>query len=78
MQNVGAWRMLGECSTTCHRVMWDCGNAILGGCSMHGDGKEALQHFEKMCQEGVQPNGTIFVCLLSACSHAGLMDEGMC
>jgi hypothetical protein len=22
MQNVGAWRMLGECSTRCHLKMW--------------------------------------------------------
>jgi pentatricopeptide repeat protein len=30
-----------------------------------------------MC-EGVQPDDITFVCLLSACSHAGLVDEGMC
>ncbi len=27
-------------------------------------GKEALQHFEQMCEEGVQPDDTIFMCLL--------------
>ncbi len=31
-------------------VTW---NAILGGCSMHGHGREALKHFEWMCGEGV-------------------------
>jgi pentatricopeptide repeat protein len=45
---------------------------------MHGHGKEALKHFEQMCEEGVQPNDITFVCLLLACSHAGLVDEGMC
>ncbi len=44
---------------------------------MHGHGKEALKHFEQMCEEGVQPDDITFVCLLSACSHAGLVDEGM-
>jgi pentatricopeptide repeat protein len=55
-------------------VTW---NAILGGCAMHGHGREALKHLEQMC-EGVQPNDITFVCLLSACNHAGPVDDGMC
>ncbi len=27
--------------------------------------------------EGVQPDDISFVCLLSACSYAGLVDDGM-
>ncbi len=46
-------------------------NAILGGCAMHGHGKEALEHFERMCEESVQPDEITFLCLLSACSHGG-------
>jgi pentatricopeptide repeat protein len=45
---------------------------------MHGHGKESLEHFEQMCKEGIEPDDIIFVYLLSACSHAGLVDEGMC
>ncbi len=52
-------------------------NAILTGCTMHGHGRAALEHFDGMCEEGVQPNDVTFVRLLSACSHAGLVDEGM-
>jgi pentatricopeptide repeat protein len=44
---------------------------------MHGHGKEALKLFERMCAEGVKLDDSTFVCLLSACSHAGLVDEGM-
>jgi pentatricopeptide repeat protein len=44
---------------------------------MHGHGREALKHFEQMC-EGVQPDDITFVCLLSACNHLGLVDDGMC
>ncbi len=29
------------------------GCAMLGGCAMHGHGREALRHFEQMCDEGV-------------------------
>jgi hypothetical protein len=29
MQNVGAWRMPGECSTRCHSVMWSLGMPYL-------------------------------------------------
>jgi pentatricopeptide repeat protein len=36
-----------------------------------------IKHFEWMCEEGVQPDDITFICLLSACSHAGLVDEGM-
>jgi pentatricopeptide repeat protein len=52
-------------------------NAILGGYAIHGHGREALKHFEQMCEEGVQPDDITFVCLLSACSHADLVDEAM-
>jgi pentatricopeptide repeat protein len=41
-------------------VTW---TAILGGCA-HGQGKEALKHFEQMCEEGVLPNDITLVCLL--------------
>ncbi len=56
-------------------VTW---NAILGGCAMHGHGREAQKHFEQMREEGVQPGDITFVCLLSACNHAGLADDSMC
>ncbi|KAH8940748.1 hypothetical protein BDL97_14G001500 [Sphagnum fallax] len=55
-------------------VTW---NAMIGGYAIHGHGKEALKQFEQMHEEGVQPDDTTFVCLLSACSHSGLLDEGL-
>jgi len=68
-----AWRVFNKMPSQ-DVVTW---TTILGGCAMHGHGKEALKHFERMCKEGVQPDDITFVCLLSACSHAGLVDEGM-
>jgi pentatricopeptide repeat protein len=51
-------------------------NAVLGGCAMHGQSNEALKHFEQMC-EHVQSNDITSVCLLSAFSHAGLVNASL-
>ncbi|CAM6014887.1 unnamed protein product [Sphagnum balticum] len=68
-----AWRVFNKMPSR-DVVTW---TTILGGCAMHRHGKEALKLFEQMCKEGVQPDDITFVCLLSACSHTGLVDEGM-
>ncbi len=68
-----AWTVFNKLPTR-DVVSW---NAMLGGFAMHGHGKEALAHFEHMCVEGIKMNGITFVCLLSACSRAGLVDEGL-
>ncbi|KAJ7561018.1 hypothetical protein O6H91_03G010900 [Diphasiastrum complanatum] len=54
-------------------VSW---TTMLGGYAMHGLGKEALALHEQMCLKGLKLDAISFVCLLSACSHAGLVDEG--
>ncbi|OVA11077.1 Pentatricopeptide repeat [Macleaya cordata] len=51
-------------------------NALLGGLAMHGNGKEALDHFEEMIKSGARPNEVTFLAILSACCHSGLVDEG--
>ncbi|KAL3755638.1 hypothetical protein ACJRO7_002653 [Eucalyptus globulus] len=54
-------------------VSW---TAIIGGYGMHGQGELAVNLFEQMLQAGIRPDGAAFVSVLSACSHAGLTDEG--
>ncbi|MCO5602819.1 hypothetical protein L7F22_056958 [Adiantum nelumboides] len=54
-------------------VSW---NALLAGFSQHGLGQEALQLMARMLNEGVELNHVSLVGILSACSHAGLVDEG--
>lgn len=54
-------------------VSW---NAIIKGCGMNHDGKKAVEYFEKMQEEGMQPDAVTFTCLLSACSHARLVSKG--
>ncbi|XP_068647133.1 pentatricopeptide repeat-containing protein At3g12770-like [Aristolochia californica] len=51
-------------------------NVMLSGYGMHGHGRESLDLFSRMQEEGVRPNHITFTCLLSACSHAGLVEEG--
>lgn len=54
-------------------VSW---NVMIGGLAQHGCGHEALEVFRKMIADGVEPDEISFVAVLSACSHAGLVDEG--
>lgn len=52
-------------------------NAMLHGLSVHGQGVEAMQLFEKMEMDGgVRPNEVTFVAVLCGCSHSGLLEEG--
>ncbi|XP_057835668.1 pentatricopeptide repeat-containing protein DOT4, chloroplastic [Cryptomeria japonica] len=54
-------------------VSW---TVMIAGYAMHGYGKDALELFELMKQSGTRPDHVSFVCVLFACSHAGLVDEG--
>ena len=56
-------------------VSW---NSVIGALALYGRGEDALQTFEQMKKEGVKPDQVTFVVVLSACSHAGLVDEGRC
>lgn len=49
---------------------------LIRGYAQYGSGKDALEVFEQMKREGVQPDELTFVGVLSACSHAGLVDDG--
>ncbi|KAL6138352.1 hypothetical protein ACLB2K_063635 [Fragaria x ananassa] len=55
-------------------VTW---TAIIGGYGMHGHGEVALELFKEMIASGIRPDRAVFVTVLSACSHAGLTDEGL-
>ncbi|KAL5574181.1 hypothetical protein UlMin_023778 [Ulmus minor] len=57
---------IGECDV----ISW---NSMLKAHALHGQAKEALQLFSEI---NVKPDSTTFVALLSACSHAGMVEEG--
>uniref|UniRef100_J3MAN7 Pentatricopeptide repeat-containing protein n=1 Tax=Oryza brachyantha TaxID=4533 RepID=J3MAN7_ORYBR len=56
-----------------HVFTW---NPMIHGYSSHGFGKVVVELFEEMKSIGIAPNETTFLSVLSACSHAGLVDEG--
>ncbi|KAJ0533148.1 putative tetratricopeptide-like helical domain superfamily, DYW domain-containing protein [Helianthus annuus] len=51
-------------------------NVMICGLAMHGLGMEAIKLFEKFLIEGHTPVNVTFIGVLSACSKAGLVDEG--
>ncbi|KDP46635.1 hypothetical protein JCGZ_04569 [Jatropha curcas] len=57
-----------------NEVSW---NAMISALAFHGRAQETLSLFRRMLNDGsVEPNGITFVGVLSACVHAGLVDEG--
>lgn len=56
-------------------VSW---NTIISAFAQHGCGKEALSFFDQMKRDNTPPDDKTFACLLSACSHAGLLEAGYC
>lgn len=45
-------------------------------CAQNGQAREALEIFDNMTIEGVEPNYITFVCVLYACSQGGFVDKG--
>ncbi|XP_024979814.1 pentatricopeptide repeat-containing protein At4g39530 [Cynara cardunculus var. scolymus] len=61
-------------STVCRDIV--CWNSMILTYAQHGDAKESLKVFERMLNEGTQPNYVTFVAVLSACDHMGLVKDG--
>ncbi|KAI3471326.1 hypothetical protein Pfo_030691 [Paulownia fortunei] len=55
-------------------VSW---NSMIAAYAHHGCGREAIMVFEEMQNMGFKPNDVTYIGLLSACSHAGLVQEGL-
>ncbi|KAJ7956170.1 Pentatricopeptide repeat [Quillaja saponaria] len=50
--------------------------AIIQGLASNGKGERALEFFRLMRENNIEPNDVTFIGILSACSHAGLVDQG--
>jgi pentatricopeptide repeat protein len=51
-------------------------SALIAVHAQHGQGKEAIRIFREMKKGVVRPDGITYVSVLSACSHAGLVELG--
>ncbi|GAB4861874.1 hypothetical protein Ancab_037129 [Ancistrocladus abbreviatus] len=54
-------------------VSW---TAMINGYAEHGHCEEAIDLFEKIPQANLMPDSVTFIGVLTACSHAGLVDLG--
>ncbi|KAK6162759.1 hypothetical protein DH2020_002600 [Rehmannia glutinosa] len=54
-------------------VSW---TAIISSYGMYGEGRKALEAFENMKAVGIFPDYIVFIAVIYACSHSGLVQEG--
>ncbi|XP_074316418.1 putative pentatricopeptide repeat-containing protein At5g08490 [Silene latifolia] len=66
------------------KLFWSSSNkdlimftSLINGYAMHGMGKEALALFNHMLEVRMRPDHVVITSILSACSHTGLVDEGL-
>ncbi|KAM0934720.1 putative tetratricopeptide-like helical domain superfamily [Dioscorea sansibarensis] len=52
-------------------------NAMIGGLAMHGFGELSLEVFAEMKRRSLKPDDITFIGILNACSHRGLVKEGL-
>lgn len=55
-------------------VSW---NAVLNGYAVNSSGEKAVSLYNEMRKVGIDPDGATYTIVLSACSRAGLVGEGL-
>ena len=56
-----------------NEVSW---NSIISAYGNHGHLKDSLTLFQEMLENGIQPDHVTFLAIISACAHAGQVDNG--
>ncbi|KAK7324868.1 hypothetical protein VNO77_28762 [Canavalia gladiata] len=54
-------------------VSW---NSMISGYAQHGQARKALEVYEEMQRQNLEVDAVTFVGVISACTHAGLVDKG--
>ncbi|ONK67664.1 uncharacterized protein A4U43_C05F2450 [Asparagus officinalis] len=68
-----AYRYFEEINNNLSVVSW---TAMIAAYQQHGHGDRATELFNEMLEKGIEPDYITFICVLSACSHKGLIDQG--
>ncbi|XP_030548630.1 pentatricopeptide repeat-containing protein At2g33760-like [Rhodamnia argentea] len=71
---LGSAREIFETMKEKNVISW---SAMIAAYGYHGQGRKALDLFPMMLSSGILPNKITFVSLLYACSHAGLVEDGL-
>ncbi|XP_055813211.1 pentatricopeptide repeat-containing protein At3g63370, chloroplastic [Solanum dulcamara] len=53
-----------------------CWTSMINACGLHGCGRKAIDIFTRMEKENILPDHITFLAVLSACSHAALIEDG--
>lgn len=52
-------------------------NSLISGYASNGNVEKTVKIFQEMTVKGVKPDEVTFIGILSACSHSGLVDDGL-
>ncbi|ESQ37293.1 hypothetical protein EUTSA_v10002823mg, partial [Eutrema salsugineum] len=54
-----------------------CYNAMIRGLTVHGFSQKAIKLYKSLISQGLIPDEATFVVTISACSHSGLVEDGL-
>ncbi|CAA6660415.1 unnamed protein product [Spirodela intermedia] len=63
-----------DCAPERNSIMW---TSMITGYAQNGRGLDSLQLFEKLVEEGGEPDHICFTAILTACNHGGFLDKGI-
>ncbi|ESQ41681.1 hypothetical protein EUTSA_v10012670mg [Eutrema salsugineum] len=72
--DIGNGRLVFDSMKGRNEVTW---TSLMTGYGMHGYGEEALGIFDEMWKLGFKLDGVTLLVVLYACSHSGMIDQGM-
>ncbi|XP_063950262.1 pentatricopeptide repeat-containing protein At3g29230 isoform X2 [Daucus carota subsp. sativus] len=70
---------LGNARVVFHKMRQRCiitWTTMITGLGVNGECREALELYYLMCLEGPKPDEVVFIAVLTACTHGGLVEEG--